>query len=78
MYYSRKKPVGDYEQEMTAIWSCTQESCNGWMRDDFSFEVVPTCSQCNSPMLRSMKSLPVLINSSYGNKMGIKKMETKL
>lgn len=77
MYYSRKRPAEEIPTEMTAIWSCTKEGCNGWIRDDYSFEDVPTCSQCNSPMLRSMKSLPVLHDSSYDIKPGAAKTNVK-
>ncbi|WP_424768435.1 cold-shock protein [Paenibacillus sp. sgz302251] len=77
MYYSRKRPIADFPCEMTAIWSCTKEGCNGWMRDNYSFNDVPTCSQCLSPMNRSMKELPIL-QDSYGLKMAIKKMEANV
>lgn len=62
MYYSRKK-IEDIPQELTVIWSCTQEDCNGWIRDDFAFAKVPTCYQCGSPMKRSERELPVLVNT---------------
>ncbi|WP_199620317.1 cold-shock protein [Paenibacillus alkalitolerans] len=64
MYYSRKRALEDIPNEMTSIWSCTKEDCNGWMRDDFSFEAMPCCPQCKSPMINSVKSLPILINSN--------------
>ncbi len=67
MYYSRKKPE-DIPHEVTAIWSCAQEGCNGWIRDNFAFEVVPTCHQCQSPMKKSMVELPVLINTREDQK----------
>ncbi|WP_410512784.1 cold-shock protein [Paenibacillus sp. BR2-3] len=62
--YFRKKSLEDIPTEDTAIWSCTQEGCIGWMRDNFAFEHVPTCWQCNSPMIRSMKILPMLVNKN--------------
>lgn len=71
MYYSRKRPLEDIPKEMTAIWSCTKEECNGWMRDNYSFEDVPTCPKCKSPMISNMKNLPIIgleLRSKNGNK----------
>ncbi|MBB3113274.1 hypothetical protein FHS18_005377 [Paenibacillus phyllosphaerae] len=68
MYYSRKKLVEEVPMQDTAIWACTSESCNGWMRDDFAFAAEPTCPQCQSPMRSDMKNLPVLVNTSPGKK----------
>lgn len=62
--YFRKKALEELPQEATAIWTCTKEGCTGWMRDNFAFETVPTCWQCNSPMTRSMKMLPMLVNKN--------------
>ncbi|PAK47428.1 cold-shock protein [Paenibacillus sp. 7541] len=67
MYYSRKR-LEDIPQEATAIWSCIQEDCNGWIRDNFAFAEVPTCHQCQSPMKRSMSELPVLVNKREDQK----------
>lgn len=64
MYNSRKKPLEDIPEEITAIWSCTNDSCNGWMRDNFSFAAEPVCPQCNSSMAKSEKKLTVLVNTS--------------
>jgi hypothetical protein len=77
MYYSRKRPLEDFPKEMTAIWSCTKEGCNGWMRNSYSFEDVPTCMQCDSPMASSMKSLPILLGSSYDLKAALKVANAK-
>ncbi|MGV2805912.1 hypothetical protein GNF85_20315, partial [Clostridium perfringens] len=38
MSYSWNKPLENLPEEMTAIWSCTKEGCNGWIRDSFSFK----------------------------------------
>lgn len=75
MYYSRKRPLEDFPTEMTAIWSCTKEGCNGWMRNKYSFEEVPTCPQCKSPMISGMKNLPILLDSSYDSKTALKSNE---
>lgn len=66
--YSRKKLLEDIPEELTAIWSCTNEGCNGWMRDNFAFEAVPTCPQCQSQMVKSTKMLPLLINTNQDQK----------
>ncbi|GAE05924.1 cold-shock protein [Paenibacillus sp. JCM 10914] len=63
MSYSWNRPLENLPEEMTAIWSCTKEGCNGWMRDNFSFKEVPICSQCKSSMISSNKILPILISS---------------
>ncbi|NBD24306.1 cold-shock protein [Paenibacillus glycinis] len=76
MYFSRKRPAEDYPNEMTAIWSCTKEGCNGWMRKNYSFEDVPTCTQCKSPMVHSMKELPILLDSKHDLKAALKNMKT--
>lgn len=67
--YSRKKSLEDIPEEITAIWSCTKEGCNGWMRDNFAFEVEPICRQCHSPMVSSMKKLPTLANTNLNQKL---------
>ncbi|UJF33454.1 cold-shock protein [Paenibacillus hexagrammi] len=62
--YSRKKPMEEVPVENTPIWSCTEDSCKGWIRDNFAFESIPTCPLCSSAMVRSEKLLPVLTNTS--------------
>lgn len=51
-------------EENTEVWTCSNEDCNGWMRDNFSFEAKPTCPLCHSKMTSSDKVLPVLVNNS--------------
>lgn len=67
MYYSRKR-VEELPHEDTAVWSCTDERCNGWMRDNFAFEAEPICQQCQSPMKLSIRSLPVVVNHAADQK----------
>jgi ABC-type ATPase with predicted acetyltransferase domain len=64
MYISRRKPQDDIPEEITAIWSCANEKCNGWMRDNFAFSIQPTCPQCRSVMMKCEKKLSVLVNTS--------------
>lgn len=62
--YSKKKLPEELPLEPTTIWQCTKEGCNGWMRDNFTFEAEPTCHLCSSPMQRDSKMLPSLVNTT--------------
>lgn len=64
MYNSRRKPLDEAEAVMTAIWSCTNETCKGWMRSNFSFSDQPVCPQCGSGMQKGEKKLQVVENTS--------------
>lgn len=66
--YSRKPQVEEIPQEMTDIWTCTSDSCNSWMRDNFTFESEPFCTQCQSPMTRDTRLLPQLSNTTADHK----------
>ncbi|MFC7680091.1 cold-shock protein [Paenibacillus sp. GCM10028914] len=66
--YFRKKSLEELPQEETAVWTCENEECNGWIRDNFAFETQPTCHQCNSTMIRSIKTLPQLVNTNHDMK----------
>ncbi|GAB7055851.1 hypothetical protein JCM16163A_25970 [Paenibacillus sp. YK5] len=61
MYFS-KRDIEPLQQEETAVWACSKEECSCWMRDDFSFEVEPSCPICSSFMIRGTRMLPVLVN----------------
>ncbi|WP_027086086.1 cold-shock protein [Cohnella panacarvi] len=67
--YSRKKTFEEIPEEMTAIWSCESEGCNGWMRDNFSLEAIPTCHVCQTPMVSGMRMLPQLVNTGKSRSM---------
>ncbi len=64
MYNSRKKPLEDLPTELTDIWSCSNEDCKGWMRDNFAFSEAPVCPQCHSKMVKDQRMLTVLTNNS--------------
>ncbi|MDD9268416.1 cold-shock protein [Paenibacillus sp. GCM10023248] len=66
--YFRRKSLEDLPQGNTKIWACMKEDCNGWIRDNFAFEFVPTCHQCLSPMISSVKMLPLLDNPNIDMK----------
>lgn len=59
MAFSRgpKEPVPEVE---TSVWACTSESCQGWMRESFSFDTEPTCPLCSSNMKQETRLLPKL------------------
>lgn len=63
MLNSWKRPLENLPKEMTTIWSCTKEGCNGWIRASYSFEKVPVCAKCQSSMVKSEKILPKLFSS---------------
>lgn len=65
MYNSRKKQMEEVPEELTAIWSCTNEDCKGWMRHNFAFVNHPTCPQCGSAMAEDERMLAVLNNTSF-------------
>lgn len=67
MYNSRKKPVDEIPEEITAVWNCASDMCNGWMRDNFAFSVEPTCPICGSGMVKGEKKLAVLNNTSFNH-----------
>ncbi|MDC3416074.1 cold-shock protein [Aquibacillus salsiterrae] len=54
-YNNRKEPV---EQVETMVWSCTSETCSGWMRTDYSFDKEPVCPLCKSEMKKEERLLP--------------------
>ncbi|GIP23504.1 MULTISPECIES: cold-shock protein [Paenibacillus] len=60
----RKKTLEEIPEEITPIWSCTNDSCNGWMRDNFAFDYTPACPLCSSEMEKSTKMLPQLVNNN--------------
>ncbi|GIQ67520.1 cold-shock protein [Xylanibacillus composti] len=62
--YARRRSEDEIQKMDTVVWSCTNEDCKVWIRDDYSFEDTPTCTLCGSSMQRSSKLLPVLMNNS--------------
>lgn len=66
--YFRKKSLEDIPQEDTQIWSCQDDSCKCWMRDNFAFEQAPLCPSCGLTMTSSVKMLPSIQNSNVNQK----------
>ncbi|WP_248928532.1 cold-shock protein [Paenibacillus hamazuiensis] len=60
----RKKPFEEIPEESTDVWSCTQDGCKGWMRNNFTFASEPTCPLCSSAMVPDTKMLPLLVNTT--------------
>jgi hypothetical protein len=58
----RKKWEEKTPEEDTPVWSCTKDGCKGWMRDTLTFEAVPLCPLCSSPMVSETRMLPTLVN----------------
>ncbi|WP_163538857.1 cold-shock protein [Gracilibacillus sp. YIM 98692] len=56
-FNNKKEPVEDVE---TKVWACVSEDCQGWMREDYSFEKTPSCPLCKSNMEREVRVLPEL------------------
>lgn len=56
-FKGQKEPVPEVE---TNVWSCTSESCPGWMREAFTFEENPKCPLCESDMDKEIRVLPVI------------------
>lgn len=59
MGFSRgpKEPVKEVD---TSVWACSNEECNGWMRESYSFTEDPTCPLCDSQMKQETRVLPEL------------------
>lgn len=59
MAFSRgqKEPLPEVE---TNVWACTSETCQGWMRESFSFNTNPECPLCQSEMKKEVRMLPGL------------------
>lgn len=61
--YAKKKLVEELPQEPTQVWNCTNNICHGWMRDNFTFDRMPVCVLCSSPMEGGTRMLPRLMNA---------------
>lgn len=47
-------------EENTEVWSCTSDTCKGWMRTDFTFLNEPACPLCASSMTQETRMLPIV------------------
>ncbi|TLS37416.1 cold-shock protein [Pseudalkalibacillus caeni] len=56
-FFSKQQPEPIPEVE-TSVWSCTNDGCSGWMRENFSFEATPACPLCASTMQPEVRMLP--------------------
>ncbi|MFC5653487.1 cold-shock protein [Paenibacillus solisilvae] len=59
-----KKHIEPIPEEDTSIWTCSNDGCTCWMRDDFSFGEQPSCPICSSSMISGIKTLPILTNGT--------------
>lgn len=58
----KKRGQEDIELAEAEVWTCTGDSCKGWMRRDLSFEQQPACPLCGSDMKLSVRMVPKLID----------------
>ncbi|MFB5268853.1 cold-inducible protein YdjO-related protein [Paenibacillus enshidis] len=42
------------------VWNCSEQGCNGWMRQQFTLEKQPECPHCGSSMSLDKKLVPSL------------------
>lgn len=61
MFYAKKAAL-PIEEVQTTVWSCSNEQCDCWMRENFSFHNEPLCPICESHMIQGIRMLPVLSN----------------
>lgn len=60
----RKKTTEEIPEELTPVWTCTSDDCNGWMRDNFTFDYSPSCPLCSASMEKGTRMLPLLANNN--------------
>jgi len=53
----RKEPLPKVD---TKVWACTNDECNGWMRDSLSFKEKPECPLCHSSMQQEIRTITEL------------------
>lgn len=56
-YRGPREPI---PEEETTVWACTSETCNGWMREAFTFDEKPTCPLCEGNMEQETRMIPVI------------------
>lgn len=54
-FNNQKEPVNNVE---TNVWACINDDCQGWMREDYSFDKEPICPICQSQMEKEVRVLP--------------------
>ncbi|MFC4401806.1 cold-shock protein [Gracilibacillus xinjiangensis] len=54
-FNNQKEPVKNVE---TNVWSCVSEDCQGWMRENYSFDKKPVCPICQSEMEKEVRVVP--------------------
>ncbi|CAH0347154.1 MULTISPECIES: cold-inducible protein YdjO-related protein [unclassified Bacillus (in: firmicutes)] len=58
----RRNNEEEIPPEETKVWECTSETCNGWIRDNFTFSDEPSCPLCKSEMKEATKMLQAINN----------------
>ncbi|WP_066192221.1 MULTISPECIES: cold-shock protein [Gracilibacillus] len=54
-FNNQKEPVKNVE---TNVWVCESNDCQGWMRENYSFDEKPKCPICQSNMEKEVRVLP--------------------
>lgn len=59
MFFNRKGQMEKQEDEFvdTVVYSCVDESCNAWMREDFASADL-RCPLCGSDTMMEVRELP--------------------
>lgn len=55
-----KQQVEEIPMFEMSVWSCTNDICKGWMRQEYSFSADPACPLCQSGMIHETHMLPQL------------------
>ncbi|KIL48786.1 cold-shock protein [Jeotgalibacillus alimentarius] len=60
----QRKPTEEIQKEQTDVWECSSESCNVWMRDNFSVrgQEDHKCPICGSEMVKGTRNIEVVPN----------------
>ncbi|WP_227395406.1 MULTISPECIES: cold-inducible protein YdjO-related protein [Jeotgalibacillus] len=60
----QRKPAEEVQKEATDVWECSSDSCNVWMRDNFSARGEETyqCPVCGSKMEKGSRDLEIVPN----------------
>ena len=51
--------------EETKVWECVSDSCNGWIRDNFTSSDEHKCPLCGSEMMVGTKMLQAINNPRH-------------
>ena len=61
----RRKNMEEVVLEEIKVWECVSESCNGWIRDNFTNSDEHTCPLCGSGMKAGTRMLQAINNPRH-------------